>query len=73
MINMRKLFRDLSNRIDNPLDSGMAEGHISLAGKAAFDARKKDVPDDSYFAARNCVGEAPNLCLITLLKCWRSG
>jgi len=40
VIDMRKLFRDLASRSDDPLDNGMVEGHISLADKAAFKARR---------------------------------
>lgn len=33
---MIRLYRDLENRIDDPLDNGMVEGHVSLVDKARF-------------------------------------
>ena len=33
---MRQLFKDLSNRLENPLDNGQVEGEISLADSASF-------------------------------------
>lgn len=41
VIDIRKLFRDLAARIDDPLDNGMVDGHVSLVDKAAFEARKR--------------------------------
>jgi hypothetical protein len=46
VIDIRKLFRDLAIRADDPLDNGMVEGHVSLADKAAFDARKHKSEED---------------------------
>jgi Na+/proline symporter len=47
IIDIRRLFRDLAARTDDPLDNGMVEGHISLADKAIFDAKGyNDKPKD---------------------------
>ena len=47
IIDVRKLFRDLAARVDNPLDNGMVEGHVSLVDREAFDRRQKDSSDSS--------------------------
>lgn len=39
VIDLRKLFRDLSARIDNPLDDGRVDGNVSLVDKEVFDRR----------------------------------
>jgi Na+/proline symporter len=38
IVDIRRLFRDLAKRVDNPLDDGWVEGHVSLMDKdkAAF-------------------------------------
>ncbi|WP_309384722.1 sodium:solute symporter family transporter [Cerasicoccus frondis] len=41
VIDIRKLFRDLDARIDNPLDNGMVDGHVSLVDKKAFGESSK--------------------------------
>lgn len=38
---MIRMFRDLKTRVDNPLDDGRVEGHVSLADQAAFAAQEK--------------------------------
>ncbi len=46
IIDIRKLFRDLAASIDDPLDNGRVEGHISLADKAAFQTKGVKSEDD---------------------------
>ena len=41
-IDMGKMFRDLENRVSNPLDNGRVEGSVSLADKAAMDKIDED-------------------------------
>ncbi len=45
IIDIRRLFIDLAARIDNPLDNGMVEDHVSLADRAAFRAREDPTED----------------------------
>ncbi|WP_309400127.1 sodium:solute symporter family protein [Cerasicoccus maritimus] len=42
VIDIRRLFRDLAERIDNPLDNGMVDGHVSLVDKESFDTQNSD-------------------------------
>jgi SSS family solute:Na+ symporter len=43
IVDIRRLFRDLAARIDNPLDDGWVEDHISLADRA----KMKPEPEES--------------------------
>lgn len=46
IIDLRHLFRDLAKRVDNPLDDGWVEGHISLMDKENMNADAKNNNDD---------------------------
>ena len=46
VIDLRRMFRELKVRIDNPLDDGWVEGHISLADKAEFKELEHEVPNN---------------------------
>jgi hypothetical protein len=46
IIDMRRLFKDLALRVDNPLDDGRVEGHVSVADKAMFEERTHEKQDD---------------------------
>ncbi len=37
VIDMKRLFKDLAARVNDPLDDGWVEGHVSLADKAKFE------------------------------------
>ncbi|MBE36168.1 MAG: sodium:panthothenate symporter [Opitutaceae bacterium] len=48
VIDLRQLFKDLAARVDNPLDDGRVQGHVSLMDVAALgaDAEDEDAEDD---------------------------
>ncbi|MBN1552307.1 sodium:panthothenate symporter [bacterium] len=41
----RRMFKDLAARVDNPLDDGRVEGHVSLMDKAAIGCDEEDADD----------------------------
>ena len=43
-IDLRRLFKDLGKRVDNPLDDGWVEGHVSLADKGEFEHLEHESP-----------------------------
>ncbi|MBN1554787.1 MAG: sodium:panthothenate symporter [Phycisphaerae bacterium] len=42
----RRMFKDLAKRVDNPLDDGRVEGHVSLMDKAAIEADDREEDDE---------------------------
>ncbi len=46
VIDLRRLFKDLAARINNPLDNGMVVGHVSLAEKADMDDKDEESKGD---------------------------
>ncbi len=41
-VDLLRMFRDLKNRVANPLDNGMVEGHVSIAEKAVLEKIEKN-------------------------------
>lgn len=46
VIDLRHMFRDLEERVDNPLDDGWVDGHVSLADQAKFDKLEHEAPEN---------------------------
>jgi solute:Na+ symporter, SSS family len=44
-IDLFRLFRDLKARVDNPLDNGQVDGHVSIADKAEFEKVEHEAPE----------------------------
>ena len=42
IIDMRRLYRDLTARVNDPLDDGWVEGHVSLADKTKLGKDAED-------------------------------
>ena len=43
VVHLKQLFVDLAARVDDPLDNGMVEDHVSLTDKAAYKAKGIDI------------------------------
>ncbi len=54
-IDLFRMFRDLKARVDNPLDDGWVEGHVSLADKEEFEhlEHEKESPNRGTEAEKN--------------------
>lgn len=46
IVDIRRLFRDLAARIDNPLDDGWVEDHVSLVDKVEIEKKKHKATED---------------------------
>ena len=46
VIDIRRLFRDLAARVDNPLDNGQVEGNVAISDIAAFSDLNKDKKEE---------------------------
>ena len=44
VIDLQRMFRDLKARVNNPLDDGWVDGHVSLADKEKFDELEYKAP-----------------------------
>jgi solute:Na+ symporter, SSS family len=44
-VDLRRLFRDLKARSDNPLDNGQVDGHVSISDKELFEELEQHEPD----------------------------
>ena len=42
IIDLRRLFRDLAKRVDNPLDNGQVEGQVSIVDRKAGEAKSEE-------------------------------
>jgi solute:Na+ symporter, SSS family len=45
-IDLRQMFRDLKTRVNNPLDNGQVDGHVSIADKAQFEKLEHKASDN---------------------------
>lgn len=46
IIDLRRLFRDLKIRKDNPLDNGQVDGHVSIVDKEQFEQLEHEPPEN---------------------------
>ena len=51
-IDLFRLFRDLKDRVANPLDNGQVDGHVSLADKARFEKLEHETPESKSETAK---------------------